>query len=107
MVLLKEKAYSLRAPTPPPAIEPSTTPSKRKRPNAGSDRSRTRSASIVERTESPPLIDVDEDVKPDISEAGPSRTTSDLAGEDEGEEVRVKDYKPSVEVSFKGKLVLT
>jgi hypothetical protein len=45
-------------------------------------------------------VDLDEDVKPDISNLG----STSRAGEEEGDdEMRVKDFKPSVDVTFKGK----
>jgi hypothetical protein len=61
-------------------------------------RSRTRSVSVAERSVSPELVDVDEpDVKPDISSPGAS-----TSAQDEDDEMRVKDFKPSVDVTFKG-----
>jgi hypothetical protein len=38
------------------------------------------------------------DVKPDISSPGAS-----TSAQDEDDEMRVKDFKPSVDVTFKGK----
>ena len=46
-------------------------------------------------------MDLDEDVKPDISNLGAS--TSGGVEEDGNDEMRVKDFKPSVDVTFKGK----
>jgi hypothetical protein len=43
-------------------------------------------------------VDLDEDVKPDISNLGSTSRTAD-EGDDE---MRVKDFKPSVDVTFKG-----
>jgi hypothetical protein len=45
-------------------------------------------------------MDQDEDVKPDISSLG---STSRAAEEEGDDEMRVKDFKPSVDVTFKGK----
>jgi hypothetical protein len=45
------------------------------------------------------LVDLDEDVKPDISNLG---STSRAGAEEGDDEMRVKDFKPSVDVTFKG-----
>jgi hypothetical protein len=45
------------------------------------------------------LVDLDEDVKPDISNLG---STSRAVEEEGHDEMRVKDFKPSVDVTFKG-----
>jgi len=44
-------------------------------------------------------VDLEEDVKPDIENLG---STSRAAEEEGDEEMRVKDFKPSVDITFKG-----
>ena len=44
-------------------------------------------------------MDLDEDVKPDIESLGSTSRAAEEGGDDE---MRVKDFKPSVDVSFKG-----
>ena len=44
-------------------------------------------------------MDLDEDVKPDIENLGSTSRAEEAEGD---EEMRVKDFKPSVDVTFKG-----
>jgi hypothetical protein len=45
------------------------------------------------------LVDIDEDVKPDITSPGAS-----TSAREEEDERGIKDFKPSVDVTYKGKL---
>jgi hypothetical protein len=58
--------------------------------------------SVVERDETPALVEVDEpDIKPEPSSPG-GPSTAGRGDEEEDEEMRIKDFKPSVDVTFKG-----
>ncbi|KAK8866026.1 hypothetical protein IAR55_001177 [Kwoniella newhampshirensis] len=117
VVLLKQKAFSLRPPTPPPEpiSEPSpskrraTSPSTRSRTSKTSRRSRTRSRSVTARptveADSPPLQAVDNDPIVTLDEG--IRVKSEPDDYDSGltesvEETNIKDWKPDVDVSYKG-----
>jgi hypothetical protein len=57
---------------------------------------------VVERDETPALVEVDEpDIKPEPSSPG-GPSTAGGGDEEEDEEMRIKDFKPSVDVTFKG-----
>jgi hypothetical protein len=59
--------------------------------------------SVVDRDETPELAEFDEvEIKPEPST--PGGTASEVGDEDE--EMRIKDFKPSVDVTFKGKPTL-
>jgi hypothetical protein len=57
---------------------------------------------VAERTESPELVDMDDEpeIKPEPS--SPGQNTIEVGDEGEEDEMRVKDFKPSVDVTFKG-----
>ncbi|WRT64256.1 uncharacterized protein IL334_001187 [Kwoniella shivajii] len=118
VVLLKDKSFSLRPPTPPPEPIPEPSPSKR-RPTTSSSRvsktprrSRTRSRSVATQLE-----EMDQDGSPPMQ--GLSHTAQDVVDEDglrikaepdlddtditeSVEETNIKDWKPDVDVTYKG-----
>jgi hypothetical protein len=58
--------------------------------------------SVADRDESPPLAEVDQvGIKPEP--ASPGGRAASMAGDEEDEEMKIKDFKPSVDVTFKGK----
>lgn len=60
---------------------------------------------MADRDESPPLAEVDQArIKPEPASPG-GRATS-VAGDEEDEEMRIKDFKPSVDVTFKGEYMI-
>ncbi|OCF55347.1 hypothetical protein L486_06827 [Kwoniella mangroviensis CBS 10435] len=118
VVLLKEKSFSLRPPTPPPEVIPEPSPSKRKAPSSSGRsskaprRARTRSRSVATELEevdeaNPPALQnvnngnedaIDQDgvqVKAEPVDYDADRTES-------LEETNIKDWKPDVDVSYKG-----
>ncbi|GFZ43638.1 hypothetical protein JCM24511_01358 [Saitozyma sp. JCM 24511] len=108
VVLLKQKTFSLRPPT-PPRIEPSPSPSPRKpsrssrtpRPASARSRSITATSDIDTSSggSSPPLVPVE------AEETLPSRETEVEVKPDPDaleEEVNIKDWKPDVSLSYKG-----
>lgn len=92
VVLLKQKTYTLRAPTPPPRA----TPLRETKRRATSRSSRTRSRSLSVRREAEAMEEDDGiEIKEEPSTPAP-------ALEDEDEEVNIKDWKPDVDVAYKG-----
>ncbi|ORX36089.1 hypothetical protein BD324DRAFT_630107 [Kockovaella imperatae] len=101
VVLLKQKSYSLRPPTPPPRSTPlreASARSSRKRKNRSS-RSRSRSVSVAGTSTG------DEDGpegSEEVKDEPPSTPRVGGPAEDESEDVDIKDWKPDVDVSYKG-----
>ncbi|WWC58488.1 uncharacterized protein I303_101031 [Kwoniella dejecticola CBS 10117] len=118
VVLLKEKSYSLRPPTPPPeaALEDPTSKSKASASSAKTSktprRSRTRSRSVTTQLEevdeggSPPLQPMDNAGQDVIDEDGVRVKAEpmdyDADRTESMEETNIKDWKPDVDVSYKG-----
>ncbi|WWC86368.1 uncharacterized protein L201_001244 [Kwoniella dendrophila CBS 6074] len=119
VVLLKDKSYSLRPPTPPPEPLPEASPTKRKAASSGSSRTsktprraRTRSRSVTTQREelddinSQPLQNIDNANQDFVDEDGVRVKAEPMdydAGKTESiEETSIKDWKPDVEVTYKG-----
>ncbi|ORY33710.1 hypothetical protein BCR39DRAFT_518730 [Naematelia encephala] len=105
VVLLKNKSYSLRPPTPPPE----STPLREQTPK----RSRTRSTSTTTRPRSTPTKRArssrSTSVRSDVESIGsPPLVSEEVQVKDEREETPeveergIKDWKPDVNVTFKG-----
>ncbi|WWC99801.1 hypothetical protein V866_006709 [Kwoniella sp. B9012] len=118
VVLLKEKSFSLRPPTPPPEVIPEPSPSKRKAPSSSGRsskaprRAHTRSRSVateleeVDQANSPALQTVDNGNEDSIDEDGvrvkAEPVDYDADRTESMEETNIKDWKPDVDVSYKG-----
>ncbi|WWD09523.1 hypothetical protein V865_007650 [Kwoniella europaea PYCC6329] len=118
VVLLKEKSFSLRPPTPPPEVIPEPSPSKRKAPSSSGRsskaprRARTRSRSVatelgeVDQANPPALQTVDNGNEDTIDEDGvrvkAEPVDYDADRTESMEETNIKDWKPDVDVSYKG-----
>ncbi|WWD17775.1 hypothetical protein CI109_102216 [Kwoniella shandongensis] len=119
VVLLKQKSFSLRPPTPPPPEPPvSQSPSKRRAASPSTRsrsaktprRSRTRSRSVTARPpdegDSPPLQALDTDTAAAVADDG-IKVKAEPEEYDSGvtesvEETNIKDWKPDVDVAYKG-----
>jgi len=91
----QQKTYNLRPPTPPPvkrSASSSATPEKRQRRS----RTRSRSLSVRVETDEPELRIKTEPVEED------GLRQSDFAVEETLAEKGIKDWKPDVDVTFKG-----
>ncbi|WVQ62078.1 uncharacterized protein L199_000213 [Kwoniella botswanensis] len=118
VVLLKEKSFSLRPPTPPLEVIPEQSPSKRKAPSSSGRsskaprRARTRSRSVateleeVDQANSPALQTVDDGNEDAIDQDGvrvkAEPVDHDADRTESMEETNIKDWKPDVDVSYKG-----
>ncbi|WWC66492.1 uncharacterized protein I206_100394 [Kwoniella pini CBS 10737] len=118
VVLLKDKSYSLRPPTPPPEPIQVPSPTKRKAPSSSSRvfrtprRARTRSRSGTTQMEdvdasiTPPLQTMDNVDQDTIDEDGvrvkAEPVDYDADRTESMEETNIKDWKPDVDVTYKG-----
>ncbi|WVR05986.1 hypothetical protein IAU60_003014 [Kwoniella sp. DSM 27419] len=119
VVLLKNKSFSLRPPTPPSTTIPLPEPSTLKRKGASSSRSNkaSRRATSRARSRSVQLRETDEDMSPPLQDIPPTGTTGDdteirVKAEPDTdeyqpveltqEEISIKDWKPDVDVTYKG-----